>query len=94
MAQNQARWNLELQECKKQLEHQVERYDQLQVGQTKPNNSFVYGVCGSRNYRRIGCRTTDVKNTNAGPKLHCCLWEKSGFPAPPPERYFLAQTIN
>ena len=32
------------------------------------------GVCGSRNSRRIGRRATDVKNGNAGPKLHWRLW--------------------
>ena len=53
-------------------------------------NSFLYGVCGSRKYRRIGRRATDVENGNAGPKLHCRLWEKSGFPALPRERDFLA----
>ena len=30
----------------------------------------VYGLCGSRNDGRIGRRATDVKNANAGPKLH------------------------
>ena len=30
-----------------------------------------------------------VKNRNAGPKLHGCLWQKSGFPALAYKRYFL-----
>ena len=51
----------------------------------------LYGSCGSRNYRRIGLRATDVKNGNAGPKLHWLVWEKSSFPALPRERYFLAE---
>ena len=33
----------------------------------------------------------DVKTGNAGPKLHWLVWEKSGFPALPCERYFLAE---
>ena len=41
----------------------------------------LYGLCGSRNSRRSVRRATDVKNGNAGPKLHWSLWEKSGFPA-------------
>ena len=40
---------------------------------------LVYGGCGSRNHRRFGRRATDVKNGNAGPKLHWLVWEKSGF---------------
>ena len=42
----------------------------------------LYGICGSRNYRRVGRRATEGKNGNAGPKLHWRLWEKKGFPAP------------
>ena len=30
--------------------------------------SPVYGSCESQNCRRFGCRATDVKNGNAGPK--------------------------
>ena len=41
----------------------------------------LYGICGSRNYRRCGRRAADVKNGNAGPKLHWRLWQKCGFPA-------------
>ena len=48
----------------------------------------VYGVCGSQNYHRFGHRAMDVKTGNAGPKLHRLVWEKSGFPARPCERYF------
>ena len=51
----------------------------------------VYGGCGSRNYRRFGRRATDMKNGNAGPKLHWLVWEKSSFPALPCEQYFLAE---
>ena len=50
----------------------------------------LYGVCGSRNYRRFGRRATDVKTGN-GPKLHWLVWEESCFPALPCERYFLAE---
>ena len=28
---------------------------------------YLYGLCGSRNSRRFGCRATDVKHGNAGP---------------------------
>ena len=48
------------------------------------------GVCGSQNDCRIGRRATEVRNANAGPKLHWRLLEKSGFPALPGEPYFLA----
>ena len=41
----------------------------------------LYGLCGSGNSRRSVRRATDVKNGNAGPKLHWSLWEKSVFPA-------------
>ena len=58
-------------------------------GRYEPLQS-LYGVCGSRNYHRIGRRASDVNNANAGPKLHWGLWEKSGFPALPRERDFLA----
>ena len=51
----------------------------------------VYGVRGSPNSRRFGRRATDVKNGNAGPKLHWLLWEKSVFPALHCEQYFLAE---
>ena len=51
----------------------------------------VYGSCGSRKYVRMGHRATDVKNGNAGPKLHWRLWERSGFPALTDEPYFLAE---
>ena len=47
----------------------------------KLNIALVYGVCGSRNHGRIGGRATDVKNGNAGPKLHWRLWGKSVFSA-------------
>ena len=50
---------------------------------------LVYGSCGSRKYSRIGRHATDVKNGNAGPKLHWLVWQESGFPALPCERYFL-----
>ena len=56
----------------------------------KSNIQPLYGRCESRNYCRIGRHATDVKNGNAGPKLHWRLWEKSGFPALAGERYFLA----
>ena len=51
----------------------------------------LYGLCGSRNYRRIGRRTTDVKvkSGNAGPKLHWPVWEESGFSALPSDREIL-----
>ena len=52
---------------------------------------WLYGLCGSRNYRRFGRRATDVKNGNAGPKLHWLVWEKRGIPALLCERYFLAE---
>ena len=39
-------------------------------------------------FRRIGRRATDVKNGNAGPKLHWRLWEKGCFPDLAGERYF------
>ena len=51
----------------------------------------LYGVCGSRNYRRFGRRATDVKTGNAGPKLHWLVWEESGIPALAGEGYFLAE---
>ena len=51
----------------------------------------VYGVCGSRNYCRFGHRATDVKNGNAGHKLHWWLWEKNSFSVLPLEPYFLAK---
>ena len=51
---------------------------------------LIYGLCGSRNYRKIGRRATNVKNGNAGPKLHWRLWEKGRFPALADELYFLA----
>ena len=53
---------------------------------------LLYGICGSRNYRRFGRRATDVKKGNAGPKLHWLVWEKGGFPALPCERCFLEDT--
>ena len=43
--------------------------------------NVLYGICGSRNSRRFGRRATDLKNGNAGPKLHWSLWEKCGFSA-------------
>ena len=52
---------------------------------------LLYGICGSRNYRRFGRRATAVKTGNAGPKLHWLVWEKSGFLALPSERYILAE---
>ena len=51
----------------------------------------VYGSRGSRNYRRFGRRATDVKNRNAGPKLHWCLWQKGSFPALARKQYFLVE---
>ena len=48
-------------------------------GCLSPMTLPVYGICGSRNYRRFGRRATDVKKGNAGPKLHWCLWDKSGL---------------
>ena len=51
---------------------------------------YVYGLCGSRNSRRSVRRAKDVKNGNAGPKLHWSLWEKSGFPALTRDPFFLA----
>ena len=54
-------------------------------------SSLLYGSCGSRKYRRFGRRAADVKNGNAGPKLHWLVWERSGFPALPCEWYFLAE---
>ena len=56
-----------------------------------PNRFPLYGLCGSRNYRRFGRRATDVKNGNAGPKLHWLVWEKRGFQALLCERYFLTE---
>ena len=41
----------------------------------------LYGVCGSRNYRRFGLRATDVKNGNAGPKLHWLTFSRLLFVA-------------
>ena len=48
------------------------------TGISRPAYS-VYGICGSRNSRRIGRRATDLKNGNAGPKLHWSLWENAVF---------------
>ena len=48
----------------------------------------LYGLCGSRNSRRFGRRATDLKNGNAGPKLHWRLWERSGFSALPSGRAY------
>ena len=48
------------------------------TGILRPAYSVVYGICGSRNYR-----ATDIKNGNAGPKLHWGLWEESSFFALP-----------
>ena len=55
------------------------------------NYHEIYGSCGSRNYRRIGRRATDMKNGNAGPKLHWLVWEESGFSALARKWYFLLQ---
>ena len=41
--------------------------------------SVLYGTGGSQDSRRFDHRATDLKNGNAGPKLHWRLWEKSGF---------------
>ena len=49
----------------------------------------LYGSCGSRNSRRFGSRATDLKNGNAGPKLHWGLWEKIGFSALPCDRGYV-----
>ena len=57
---------------------------------TNFNVNSIYGGYGSRNYRRIGRPAMDLKNRNAGPKLHWHQWEKSVFPALPHERYFSA----
>ena len=54
----------------------------------------LYGSCGSRNYRRIGRRATDLKNGNAGPKLHWLVWEESGFSALPSDRGISAINVN
>ena len=51
----------------------------------------LYGICGSRNYRRFGRRATDVKTGNAGPKLHWLVWERISFLALPLDTYFLAE---
>ena len=59
------------------LKFSVVIFDMLMEG--KCLRFFIYGGCGSRNYRRFGRRATDVKNGNAGPKLHWLVWEKSGF---------------
>ena len=61
------------------------------LGSTSNLDGSLYGLCGSRKYRRFGRRATDVKNGNAGPKLHWLVWEKRGFQALLCERYFLAE---
>ena len=57
----------------------------------RPQIPWVYGLCRSRKSRRIGRCATDVKNDNAGPKLHWRLWGKSGLSALSPDRDFSAK---
>ena len=71
-------------------ERRWDRVSKLFVALFQGGTSILYGLCASRKYRRIGRRTADVKNGNAGPKIHWRLWVKGSFPALAGERYFLA----
>ena len=51
---------------------------------------IIYDISGLQNPGGSSPRATDLKTGNAGPRLHWHLWEKSGFPALPRERYLLA----